>query len=145
MTITATDDEGHTGTAQTRFIVERARKHALDETVVRKQVDRLGNTEFSLGSLLLTCDDNVMVPMSEINEARRLSVEALTKARLEEFCPPRQKSSGTTAICPSQSIIPCVAMLNCPSMSIPWTRPKLPFQAAPTSLLLAATVLPCLF
>lgn len=91
MTITATDDEGHTGTAQTRFIVERARKHALDETVVRKQVDRLGNTEFSLGSLLLTCDDNVMVPMSEINEARRLSVEALTKARLEEFCPPRQK------------------------------------------------------
>ena len=84
-------DRGHTGTAQTRFIVERARKHALDETVVRKKVDRLGNTEFSLGSLLLTCDDNVMVPMSEINEARRLSVEALTKARLEEFCPPRQK------------------------------------------------------
>ena len=46
MTITAADDEGHMGTAQTQFIVERARKHALDETVVRKQVDRLGNTEF---------------------------------------------------------------------------------------------------
>ena len=91
MTITAADDEGHMGTAQTQFIVERARKHALDETVVRKQVDRLGNTEFSLESLLLTCDDNVMVPMSEINEARRLAVEALTKARLEDFCPPRKK------------------------------------------------------
>lgn len=113
--------------------------------MVRKQVDRLGNTEFSLGSLLLTCDDNVMVPMSEINEARRLSVEALTKRALRSFVRPAKKSSGTTAICPSQSIIPCVAMLNCPSMSIPWTRPKLPFQAAPTSLLLAATVLPCLF
>lgn len=53
MTITATDDEGHTGTAQTRFIVERARKHALDETVVRKQVDRLGNTEFPWGACSL--------------------------------------------------------------------------------------------
>ena len=142
MTITAADDEGHMGTAQTQFIVERARKHALDETVVRKQVDRLGNTEFSLGSLLLTCDDNVMVPMSEINEARRLAVEALTKARLEDFCPPAKRFNGVTAICPNLSIILCAAMLNCLSMLIPWIRPKPPFQAAPTSLLLAATVLP---
>ena len=99
MTITAADDEGHMGTAQTQFIVERARKHALDETVVRKQVDRLGNTEFSLESLLLTCDDNVMVPMSEINEARRLAVEALTKARLEDFfARPAKRFNGVTAI-----------------------------------------------
>jgi putative protease len=91
MSIVMTDDEGHVGEGRTKFIVETARKHALDEATVRKQVDRLGTTEFCLGQLVLTSDDNVMVPMSEINEARRLAVEAVMKARLDDFLPPRKK------------------------------------------------------
>jgi putative protease len=90
MSIVMTDEEGHVGEGKTKFIVETARKHPLDEAGVRKQIDRLGTTEFALGNLVLTVDDNVMVPMSEINEARRLAVEALTKARLDEFLPPRR-------------------------------------------------------
>ena len=50
---------------------------------MRKQVDRLGTTEYELSDLVLESDENVMVPMSEINEARRLAVEALDTARLE--------------------------------------------------------------
>lgn len=40
MTVTLTDDEGNVGYGETDFIVEAARKRALDEAGVRKQLDR---------------------------------------------------------------------------------------------------------
>ena len=92
MEILVTDEEGNQGKALTSFIVEKARKHALDEAAVKKQVDRLGTTEFSLGELSCDLDEGVMVPMSEINEARRAAVEELTEKRLNAFLPPRKKA-----------------------------------------------------
>ena len=89
MTVTLTDDEGNVGYGETDFIVEAARKRALDEAGVRKQLDRLGTTEYFLNSLLFEHDENVMVPMSEMNEARRMACEALDAARLNAFAPAR--------------------------------------------------------
>lgn len=89
LSITLTDDEGNIGYGETKFIGEVARKHALNEETVRKQVDRLGTTEYALVSLVLEGDENVMVPMSEINEARRLATDALNKNRLMVFEPKR--------------------------------------------------------
>ncbi len=89
MTVVFTDDEGNTGYGATDFIVETARKRALDETTVRKQMDRLGTTEYYLNSLYFDHDEDVMVPMSEMNEARRMAVEALDTVRLESFAPSR--------------------------------------------------------
>ena len=76
MTVTLTDDEGNVGYGETDFIVEAARKRALDEAGVRKQLDRLGTTEYFLNSLCFEHDENVMVPMSEMNEARRIGCSA---------------------------------------------------------------------
>lgn len=103
MRITVKDAEGNTGIGATDFIVETARKHALDEAAIRKQVDRLGNTEFSLSSLTLDIEPNIMVPMSEINEARRKAVEALTKQRLDTFLPPRKKAVWQDSILQQRS------------------------------------------
>ena len=89
MTVVLTDDEGNVGYGETNFIVEAARKRALDAEVVRKQMDRLGTTEYALGDMEFIHDDNVMVPMSEMNEARRMACEALDAARLEAFAPAR--------------------------------------------------------
>lgn len=89
MTVVLTDDEGNVGYGETDFIVEAARKRALDDAVVRKQIDRLGTTEYFLNSLVFEHDENVMVPMSEMNEARRMACEALDAARLEAFAPSR--------------------------------------------------------
>lgn len=47
MTVLLTDDEGNTGYGETQFIVEAARKHALNEETVRKQVDRLARLNMS--------------------------------------------------------------------------------------------------
>lgn len=87
MTVELTDAEGNVGYGETDFIVEAARKRALDESVVRKQIDRLGTTEYALKSLSFEHDENVMVPMSEMNEARRMACEALDAARLAAFAP----------------------------------------------------------
>ena len=86
-----TDPEGNTGCGVTDFITEPARKHALDEAAVRKQIDRMGTTEYVLAALKTEIDEGVMVPMSEINEARRKACEALDAARLEAFAPARSK------------------------------------------------------
>lgn len=94
MSITLTDDEGNVGYGETSFIVEEARKRALDEAGIRKQIDRLGTTEYGLANLVLDIDDNIMVPMSEMNEARRMACEALDKARLEAFAPSRTPVHG---------------------------------------------------
>ena len=88
--VVLTDTDGNTGIGLTDFTAEPARKHALDEAAVRKQVDRLGTTEYELKELETVLDDGLMVPMSEINEARRKACEALDAARLEAFAPARK-------------------------------------------------------
>lgn len=90
MKVMLTDDEGNVGYGETSFIVEPALKRALNEETVRKQIDRLGTTEYMLRSLTFEHDENVMVPMSEMNEARRMAAEALDARRLEVFAPARQ-------------------------------------------------------
>ena len=87
--VVLTDADGNSGRGCTDFIAEPARKHALDEVAVRKQVDRLGTTEYVLETLETDLGDGLMVPMSEINEARRKACEALDAARLEAFAPAR--------------------------------------------------------
>ena len=91
LTVALTDPEGNTGCGVTEFVAEPARKHALDEAAVRKQIDRMGTTEYVLAALETDIDEGVMVPMSEINEARRKACEALDAARLEAFAPARPK------------------------------------------------------
>lgn len=79
------DEEGHTAAALTDFIAETAQKRPLTEEIIKKQVERLGTSVFELKKLTCHITGEVMVPMSEINEARRKAVEALEKQRLAEF------------------------------------------------------------
>lgn len=93
MSVVLEDEEGNTGRGVTNFIVEMARKHELNQETVKKQIDRLGASEYSLEVLELICDENVMVPMSEINEARRQATEALNVNRLAGFSPKRRQQN----------------------------------------------------
>lgn len=107
MTITFTDEDGNVGYGETSFIVEAARKRPLDEATVLKQVDRLGTTEYALNKLTAELDEMVMVPMSEMNEARRMACEALDKARLDSFLRPRKPVHSYT-----EALIPQAAKEN---------------------------------
>ena len=85
LTVTLCDAEGHRGEGRTDFIGESARKRPLSEETIRKQVSRLGTSVYEMQSLHCDIAGEVMVPMSEINEARRKAVDALDALRLKEI------------------------------------------------------------
>lgn len=81
------DADGHEASAVTDFVAEAALKRPLSEEVIRKQVDRLGSSIFALQELVCHIEGDVMVPMSEINEARRKATEGLEQQRLADLPP----------------------------------------------------------
>lgn len=85
LTVAICDGEGHRAEGKTEFIGESARKRPLSEEIIRKQVSRLGTSVYEMKSLHCDIAGEVMVPMSEINEARRKAVEALDALRLKEI------------------------------------------------------------
>ncbi len=89
--IVFTDDEGNQGEAETAFICEAARKHPLTVGGVQKQVERLGSTDFYLVNISCDFPENIMAPVSEINEARRAAIEQLKERRLVKYFPLRSK------------------------------------------------------
>lgn len=85
LSITIEDADGFSGTADTEFLAQKAIKRPLTIETITKQVDRLGSTIFILQQLNCQIDGEVMVPVSEINDARRRAVEELEKARLAYY------------------------------------------------------------
>lgn len=79
------DGDGFCGWAETNFIAEKALKRPLTEESLKKQIDRLGTSVFELQSLTCDIKGDVMVPVSEINEARRQAVEMAGRERLAKF------------------------------------------------------------
>jgi len=68
----------------------RAENRPLDEATLRAQLGRLGDTPFVLGALTLALPEQVMLPVSALNRARRALVAALGEAA--------HRSHPTTAI-----------------------------------------------
>ena len=85
LTLTLTDVEGNSATAQTNFICERAKNRPLTSETLAKQIGRLGNSIFALGKISADIDADLMVPVSELNDVRRKVVDELETLRLKKF------------------------------------------------------------
>lgn len=64
-------------------LAQQALKRPLTQEYAFQQLARLGTTPFWLEELELEVEEGLMVPVSEINEMRRLAVEALLGKHLE--------------------------------------------------------------
>lgn len=82
--LTLTDGE-NSATAETNFIAEVAKNRPLTFETLFKQIGRLGNSVFELVLLKTHIAENLMVPLSELNEVRRAAVEKLENLRLKKF------------------------------------------------------------
>ena len=80
----AWDDAGNQHYVESEYIVELAKTRPSDEESVRKQMDRLGNTAYELGDLVVEIEDGVIAPASELNNLRREAVEALEAQKKSE-------------------------------------------------------------
>ncbi len=85
LTLTLTDSDCNVATAQTKFIAERALNRPLTLETLEKQIGRLGNSIFALGKISADLDENLMIPISELNDVRRRVVEELETLRLKKF------------------------------------------------------------
>mgnify|MGYP000920706262 CR=1 FL=1 len=85
LSIALHDRDGFTAQAETEFRAESAKKRPLDAATVEKQLRRIGTTIFSLGEVSFDIEDGVMVPVSEINEARRKAFAALQEERMAHY------------------------------------------------------------
>lgn len=86
--LSATDENNYTAKIASDFIVEKALKRAMNEQTVHKQMARLGTTIYELHNLVCDIDENVIVPMSVMNDARRDLVEKLMQERLAAYYRP---------------------------------------------------------
>ena len=88
----AWDDAGHQQYSESEYLVEKAKNRPSDYDSVYKQLDRLGNTAFALGDVVTEIDDGVIAPASELNQLRRVVIEALEEqlkdndAEKEQLC-----------------------------------------------------------
>ena len=91
------DDCGNTSTVRTESSAEAALKRPLTEESIKKQIDRLGNTAFELVRLKCSITGQIIVPISEINRARRKMVAQLEKMRWDSYLPRRIDSQEFVA------------------------------------------------
>lgn len=90
------DEEGLVGQAIDTAPAEAARKHALDEARLREQLGRLGNTPFELAEMVVQIDGAIMVPMSRLNELRRVAIEELIGRRRALHLGRREQAAALT-------------------------------------------------
>ena len=88
LTVRLADEQGNYATAITPSMAEKAINHPLTREDVYDKVDRLGNTPFYLREIDFHLEAGLMVPFSEINQARREAADALLLMRLEHKRPP---------------------------------------------------------
>lgn len=81
LTLKFIDQDGYTVSVQTANPAQPAQKHALDRDALHDKLSRLGHTPYFLNKLVLIANEPLLVPFSEINEARRRGVEKLTSLR----------------------------------------------------------------
>lgn len=64
--------------------VQSAQKRPLEEKDVRKQISKLGQTEFKWEKLHIRMDEGIFLSVQELNELRRKAIEELTEAILQK-------------------------------------------------------------
>ncbi len=80
------DDQGNCGEARTAVPLQPARNRPLSTESLREQLSRLGNTPFYLTDIQNNLPESpLMIPISELNQARREAIEKLTDVRLQPF------------------------------------------------------------
>jgi U32 family peptidase len=83
--VSYSDPEGHIGAADTEIVLQTARTRPLTEETIREQLSRLGNTPYCLQNLQIQISNNVMVPLSELNQVRRHAVDQLMADTLKPY------------------------------------------------------------
>ncbi len=76
------NEKGTRVEVETQNAAQNAQQHPLDEDILRAKIGRMGTTPFELRDLRVTGDLNLMIPLSDINAARRQALDLLMQKML---------------------------------------------------------------
>ena len=79
------DHKGNTGGSRSENVISSARQQPLEEQALEKQVSKLGDTYFQAEAINIQMDDDIFIPLSMINSARREAIEELSRLRLADY------------------------------------------------------------
>lgn len=80
--VTVTDNDGNCETAIGEVKSEKALNKPLESERLTAQLSKLGSTPFTLQDIYVDIDDDIVIPVSEVNKVRRRAIEMITNARV---------------------------------------------------------------
>lgn len=83
--VTYTDNRENQGVAISDILLQTARKRPLTAEVLIEQLGRLGDTPYRLVDFRSELPDQLMLPVSELNQIRRRAVTALQSSTLSKY------------------------------------------------------------
>lgn len=99
-------------------VPETARTAPLSEESVKRSFTKWGNTPYAVQSISVDLEENIMLPVSAMNQLRRMGMAALSPSAeknasdlplLPPALPPKGKSVGHSAVCYAPHEIPAEA------------------------------------
>lgn len=101
--VAAETADGARGEAQSEYICPQAEKRPLTRETLEKQMGRMGTTAYALEALEAEIGDDVMVPMSVMNETRREALSRFDEVRLAKISARRAKLAADAGMSRSVS------------------------------------------
>lgn len=69
---------------KSQFLPQKAIKNGTNEDIIINQLSKLNDTPYFLNDINVILDNDLFIPLKEINELRRKGIEELNKARLNK-------------------------------------------------------------
>ena len=83
--LTATDEDGHISTQEIKVTKELANKEGALKANLEKNLVKAGNTPFIIDDIIIKLKENWFLPISKINEIRRVVLDNLIDIRIDEY------------------------------------------------------------
>ena len=70
------DRDSNAVTIESEYLVEKAEKQPTSKAQIEKQLSKLGNTLFEAAELHVTMEEDVFIPVGQLNELRTKAIRA---------------------------------------------------------------------
>lgn len=78
-------DDNNTVLLDSNYIVEKSTNRPTTKDEILKQISKLGNTIYDIRNINVEMDDEVFVPLKNLNELRRMAIDKLNEKRIYQI------------------------------------------------------------
>ena len=79
------DRDSNAVTIESGYLVEKAEKQPTSKTRIEKQLSKLGNTLFEAAEIHVTMEEDIFIPIGQLNELRTKAIEQLENLRISRW------------------------------------------------------------